>query len=106
MAMNVYLPVDDEEIIYVKKYMLTSKKKEPKDSQSVKIVGNNEDQSESYKGNKKIIIVGVDLEDVIIKTKQNVILDHLRKNKLINGGKKIELDFTQFYKSDEGQFHY
>lgn len=43
MAMNVSLPIDDEEIVYVEEDMLTSRKKKSKVGQSVKFMGNNED---------------------------------------------------------------
>ena len=46
------------------------------------------------------------LEDGIIKTKQNAIRDHLMKNKLINGGKTIQLNVSQSYSPDEGQSQY
>lgn len=41
-----------------------------------------------------------------MKTKQNAIWNHSRKNKLINSGKMFELNVTQFYRSDEGQSQY
>ena len=86
MAMNVSPLVDDDEIVYIEG-VLTSKKKKSKFGQFVKIMGNNEHRSEISKGSKEIITPSVDLEDGIIKTKQNVIQDHLTNNKLIIGGK-------------------
>lgn len=81
--------------------MLTSKKKKSKVGQSIKIIGNSEDQRESSKGKKEIITPGVGLEDDIIKTKQNSIRDHLGKNKLINGRKTFQLNATQFYRENK-----
>ena len=92
ILMDVSLPLDDEDIIYVEEDMLIGKKTKSKVGQSVKFMGNNEDQSESSKGSKEIIKPGVDLEDKIIKTKQNFIRDHLMKNKLINGGQTFQIN--------------
>lgn len=73
MATNVSLPVDDEEIVYLEEDMLTSKKNKPKIGQSVKIIGNSDDQSEDSKSRREIITPWANLENGIIKTKQNVI---------------------------------
>lgn len=85
--------VDDYQFIYIEG-MLTSKKKKSKFGQFVKIMGNNEHQSEIYKGSKEIITPSVHLQDDIIKTKQNVIQDHLKNNKLIIGGKTFQLNVS------------
>ena len=52
MSMGIALPLDDEDFIYVEEYMLTRKKKKSKIGEFVKIISNNEEQSESSKVNK------------------------------------------------------
>ena len=64
-------------------------RKKSKVEHSQVLITNSEDPSETSKENRETITPGANLEDGIIKTKQNVIRDHLRKNKLINGGKNI-----------------
>ena len=66
--------------------MLTGKKKKSNVGQPVKFMSNNEEKSESSHGSREIITPGAELEDGIIKPKQNVIRQELRKNTLICGG--------------------
>ncbi|MCY6579242.1 hypothetical protein OYG12_10885, partial [Actinobacillus pleuropneumoniae] len=42
---------------------------------------------------------GADLEDGIIKTKQNVIRDNFTKRNLIDGGRTFQLNVRQTYKA-------
>ena len=59
-------------------------------------MSSSEEQTESSYGSREIITPGAELEDGIIKTKQNAIRQELRKNKLICGGQTFELNVNQF----------
>ena len=86
--------------------MLTGKKKKSKVGQSIKSMGSSENQNKSSKGRIEIITLGLDLEDDIIKTKQNIIQHHLKKTKLIEGVHTLPLNFRQIYNPIKRKFKY
>ena len=51
------------------------------------VITNSQEPSETSKESKEIITPGADLEDGIIKTKQNAIRQNLIKKNLIDGGR-------------------
>jgi len=69
-------------------------------------MGNSEDPSENAKGSREIITPRVDLEDGIIKTKQKSIRHQLTKTNLIEVGHRFQLNVSQIYEPNEGQFKY
>ena len=73
MPKNVSLLVDDDEIASIEENIITNRTKKQKITHSKKIMDNSEGPSENSKGSREIITPGADLEDGIIKTKQNVI---------------------------------
>ena len=76
--------------------MLSNKTRKSNIGEPVKVMGSSEEQTESSHGSREIITPGAELEDGIIKTKQNAIQLELRKNKLILGGQTFELNVNQF----------
>ena len=56
----------------------------------------------SPKGRREIITPGVDLEDGIMKTTQNVIRNRMRMTKLVDDGHTFQLNVKQLYKPIEG----
>ena len=57
-------------------------------------MSSSEEQIESSKGSIEIITPSAELDNGIIKTKQNAIQSELRKNKLMFGGQTFELNFS------------
>ena len=73
MAKDVSLLPDDEELVYKRTHMLTNKNRKSNIGQSIKVMSSSEEQTKSSNGSWEIITPGVELEDGIIKTKQNAI---------------------------------
>lgn len=86
--------------------MLSNKTRKSNIGELVNVVSSSEEQTESSHGSRENITPGAELEDGIIKTKQNDIRQELSKNKLILGGQKFELNVNQFYSPDEGKYQY
>ena len=106
IAKDVSLLPHEGELVYKKTDMLSNKTRKSNIGEPVKVVSSSEEQIESSYGSREIITPGAELEDGIIKTKQNAIRQELRKNKLILGGQTFELNVNQFYGPDEGQSQY
>jgi len=70
------------------------------------VITNSQEPSETSKESREIVIPGADLEDGIIKTKQNPIRQNLTKKNLIDGGRTCQLNVRQTYKASEGQCQY
>ena len=83
---DVCLLPNDEELVYKRIDMLTNRKRKSNIGQPAKVMSNSEEQTESSNSSREIITPRAELEDGIIKTKQNAIRYELRKNKLILGG--------------------
>ena len=96
MAKDISLLANDEELVYQEEDMLTDKKKKSNLGQLVKVMSSSEEQTERSKGSREIITPGAELEDGIIKTKQNTIRSKLKKNKLICGGQTLNLMSANF----------
>ena len=84
------------ELVYKETDMLSNKARKSNIGEPVKVVSSSEEQIESSYGSREIITPGAELEDGIIKTKQNAIRQELRKNNLILGGKHLSLMLTNF----------
>ena len=67
---------------------------------------NSEGPSENSKSSREIITPGADLEDGVMKTKQNSIRHHLMKTNLFEDSRSFQLNVSQIYKPDEEQFKY
>lgn len=61
-------------------------RKKSKGEHSEVLITNNQDLTETSRESREIITPGVDLDDGIIKTKQNTIRQNLTKRNLIEGG--------------------
>ena len=70
------------------------------------VITSSQEPSETSKESREIITPGADLEDGIIKTKQNSIRQNLTKRNLIDGGRTFQLNVRQIYKASEGQCQY
>jgi len=107
MSMDVYIPVNVKEIVNLEDTLLNDKRKKSNVvGHSKRIMGVTEDHSESSKGISEIITLGVDLEDGIVNTKQNAILNKLRKNNLVDKDYTFQLNFRQLYKLIEEKSKY
>ena len=73
MPKNVSTLVNDEDVTYVEENLITDRRKKLKVDHSQKFMASSEDPSENSKGSREIITPRVDLQDGIIKTKQNAI---------------------------------
>ena len=69
-------------------------------------MSSSEEQIEISKGSIEIITPGAELENGIVKRKQDSIRYELRKNKLVYGGQTFKLNVGQFYMPNEGQTQY
>ena len=56
------------------------------------VITSSQEPSETSKESREIITPGADLEDGIIKTKQNFIWENLTKKNLIDGGRTFQLN--------------
>lgn len=88
MPKMVSVLVDDEDVTYHEEK--TRKKIKVYHFQNFK--ANSEDPSEYSEESKEIITWRADLEDGIIKIKQNFIWYHLRKTNLTEGGSTFQLN--------------
>lgn len=68
----------------------------------VVVITSSQEPSKTSKESREIITPGADLEDDIIKTKQNAIRENLTKRNLIDGGRTFQLNVKQTYKASEG----
>ena len=80
------IPIDYEEIIYLDETHLNHKRKKTNVVDDEETIVSSEYYNESLKGSKEIITSGVDLEDGIMKTTQNVIRNRLRMANLVDDG--------------------
>ena len=73
IAKDVSLLPHDGELVYKRTDMLYNKTRKSNIGEPIKVVSSSEEQTESSNGSKEIITPGAELEDDIIKTKQNAI---------------------------------
>ena len=70
------------------------------------VITSSQEPSETSKESREIVTPGTDLEDGIMKTKQNAIRQNLTKKNLTDGGRRFQLNVRQTYKASEGQCQY
>ena len=93
---NKSLTVNDENVM----------KKKSKVEHFEVVITNSQEPSETSKESRETITRNVDLENGIIKTKQNAIRQNLTKRKLIGGGHTFQPNVRQIYKESEGKCQY
>jgi hypothetical protein len=78
------IPIDYEEIIDLDETHLNHKRKKTNVDNAQESIASSEYYSECPKGTREIITPGVDLEDGIMKTPQNVIRNRMRTTNLVD----------------------
>jgi hypothetical protein len=97
------IPIDYEEIIDLNETHLNHKRKKTNVDNVQEAIVSSEYYSDSPKGSREIITLGVDLEDGIMKTTQNAIRNRMRTTNLVDDGHTFQLNVKQLYKSTEGK---
>jgi hypothetical protein len=97
------IPIEYEEIIYLHETHLNNKRQKTNIDNVQEAIVSSQYYSESPKGSREIITLGVDLEDGIMKTTQNVIRNRMRTTNLVDDGHTFHLNVKQLYKPTEGQ---
>jgi hypothetical protein len=100
------IPIDYEEIIDLYETHLNHKRKKTNVDNVQEAIVSLEYYSESSKGSREIITPGAYLEDGIMKTTQNDILNRMRTTNLVDDGHTFQLNMKQLYKPIEGQEKY
>jgi hypothetical protein len=80
------IPIDYEEIVNLNETHLNHKGKKTNVVDNEEVIINSEYYNEIPKGSREIITPGVDLEDNIMITTQNVIQNRSRMMNLVDGG--------------------
>jgi hypothetical protein len=86
MPMDDYIPIDYEEIVDLDETYLNNKRRKSNVVVDEKVMVRFEYHNECPKGSREIIILGVDIEDGIMKTTQNSIRNRLRMANLVDDG--------------------
>jgi hypothetical protein len=97
------IPIDYEEIIDLDETHLNHKRKKKNVDNVQQAIVSSEYYSESTKASREIITPGVDLEDGIMKTTQNVIRNRMRTKNLVDDGHTFQLNVKQLYKPTKGK---